>query len=137
MTKLKLCSALTLTAGLTAGCASIKPAEVESKLSAWQGADIDTVIQSWGVPTADREINGKKYAEWNTREIRNRPSFNIGVGGFGSHVFGSIGTTLFGGRESLHCTVQIGYNDRGTVTQTKWTGDPDACDAAIPERNNS
>ena len=94
------------------------------------------MIQTWGVPTADREINGKKYAEWNTREIKNRPSFNIGVGGFGGNFFGSIGTTLFGGKKDLYCTVQVGYNDQGTVFQTNWNGDPEACDSAIPERTD-
>ncbi|MBV35910.1 MAG: hypothetical protein CMP47_10760 [Rickettsiales bacterium] len=136
MRQLQLLAIATITATLSIGCASIKPAEVDSKLSAWNGAQIDTLIQTWGVPTADREINGKKYAEWNTREIKNRPSFNIGVGGFGGNFFGSIGTTLFGGKKDLYCTVQVGYNDQGTVFQTNWNGDPEACDSAIPERTD-
>ena len=136
MRQLQLLAIATITATLSIGCASIKPAEVDSKLSAWKGAQIDTLIQTWGVPTADREINGKKYAEWNTREIKNRPSFNIGVGGFGGNFFGSIGTTLFGGKKDLYCTVQVGYNDQGTVFQTNWNGDPEACDTAIPERTD-
>ena len=134
MRQLKILVTATLAATMVAGCASIKPAEVDTKLSAWKGAKIDTLIQTWGVPTADREINGKKYAEWNTREIKNRPSFNIGVGGFGGNFFGSIGTTLFGGKKDLYCTVQVGYNDDGIVHQTNWSGDPDACNSAIPER---
>ena len=137
MTSFKTLTITALAVILSAGCASIKPAEVDTKLSAWQGSDIDTVIQTWGVPTADREINGKQYAEWNTREIKNRPSFNIGVGGFGGNFFGSIGTTLFGGKKDLYCTVQVGYNEQGTVTQTNWSGDPDACNSAIPDREES
>lgn len=135
MHKLKLIPLVTI-ATISAGCATVKPTEVDSKLTAWNGANIDTVIQTWGVPTADREINGKKYAEWNTREIKNRPSFNIGVGGFGGNFFGSIGTTLFGGKKDLYCTVQVGYNDQGIVTQSNWSGDPEACDSAIPERTD-
>ncbi len=137
MKSLKLFTIVAISTAIGTGCASIKPAEIDTKLSQWQGSNIDTVIQTWGVPTADREINGKKYAEWNTREIQNRPSFNIGVGGFGGNFFGSIGTTLFGGKKDVYCTVQIGYNDQGTVTQSNWTGDPDACDSAIPERADS
>lgn len=136
MASLKILSISMLAALTCAGCASIKPAEVDSKLAAWQGSNIDTLIQTWGVPSADREINGKQYAEWNTREIKNRPSFNIGVGGFGGNFFGSIGTTLFGGKKDVYCTVQVGYNEQGTVTQTNWNGDPDACNSAIPEREN-
>ncbi|GAA4364229.1 hypothetical protein [Kangiella marina] len=128
---------ITTVTAITAGCASIKPAEIDSKLNAWQGSNINTVIQTWGVPTADREINNQKYAEWNTREIKNRPSFNVGVGGFGGNFFGSIGTTLFGGKKDLYCTVQVGYNDQGIVTHANWSGDPDACDSAIPERTEA
>lgn len=134
MTSLKILTISSLAVLLSTGCASIKPAEVDTKLSAWQGSNIDTVIQTWGVPSADREINGKQYAEWNTREIKNRPSFNIGVGGFGGNFFGSIGTTLFGGKKDVYCTVQVGYNKQGIVTQTNWSGDPDACNSAIPDR---
>ncbi|NVK22105.1 MAG: hypothetical protein HWD86_06275 [Kangiellaceae bacterium] len=115
-------------------CASIQPNEVDSKLVAWQGSSIDTLIQTWGLPTLERDINGTKYAEWNTREIKRRPAVNIGIGGFGSHIFGSIGTTIFGGNKESHCTVQVGYNVEGRVISTNWNGDPDACDAAIPER---
>jgi len=131
---IKITAVLVASLAFVAGCASVKPAEIESKLSAWHGADIDTVIQTWGVPTADREINGKKYAEWNTREIQNRPSFNIGLGGFGGNFFGSIGTTLFGGKKDTYCTVQVGYSESGVITNSNWNGDPDACDSAIPER---
>lgn len=134
MQSFKLLALATIATMLSVGCASIKPAEVDSRLAAWQGANIDTVIQTWGVPTADREINGKQYAEWNTREMKNNPSFNIGIGGFGGNFFGSIGTTLFGGKENIYCTVQVGYNAEGTVVRSSWSGDPDACDSAIPER---
>ncbi|AOE50254.1 hypothetical protein [Kangiella sediminilitoris] len=137
MNQLKRSVVLAFVVTLMTGCASIQPAEVDTKLTAWKGANIDAVIQTWGVPTADREINGKKYAEWNTREIKNQPSFNIGVGGFGGNFFGSVGTRLFGGKKELYCTVQVGYNQEGIVTQTNWTGDPGACDAAIPERTDS
>ncbi len=115
-------------------CASISPTQVDSKLSAWQGQSINTLIQAWGLPTSEREINGIKYAEWNSREIKQRPAVNIGVGGFGSHIFGSIGTTIFGGNKETHCLVQVGYNADGIVTTSNWQGDPDACDAAIPEK---
>lgn len=119
---------------LLASCATIQPAQVDTKLSAWQGANIETIIQTWGLPTSERLINGLKYAEWNTKEISNTPSVNIGLGGFGSGIFGSIGTSLFGGRSESFCTVQIGYNEQGIITHTSWKGEPDVCDAAIPER---
>lgn len=119
---------------LLSSCASVQPAEVDSKLSAWQGAKIETIIQTWGLPTSERMINGVQYAEWNSREIKNNPSVNIGIGGFGSHLFGSIGTTIFGGQSESFCTVQVGYNEQGIVTHINWNGDAQACDAAVPER---
>ncbi|WP_251359357.1 hypothetical protein [Kangiella sp. TOML190] len=126
---LSIISLLMLTA-----CASVPPADVDAKLTAWQGQSINTLIQAWGVPTQEREINGIKYAEWNAREVSQRPSVNVGVGGYGSHVFGSIGTTIFGGRKETNCLVQVGYNQEGTVISSNWSGDTDTCDAAIPEK---
>lgn len=119
---------------LLAGCASVNPAQVDSKLASWQGSNISTLVQVWGLPTNEREIQGVKYAEWNSRDIKNRPAINIGVGGFGSRLFGSIGTTLFGGKKETHCLVQVGYKQDGTVVTSNWQGDPDTCDNAIPER---
>ncbi len=132
--KLSLISAV-MFASLS-GCSTVQPAEIDSKLTAWQGAEIETLIQTWGLPTGEQQVNGITYAEWNTRDIKNKPSMRVGVGGFGGNFFGSIGTTLFGGREEVHCRVQVGYNQEGRVVTTNWTGDAQACDAAIPERQS-
>ncbi len=118
------------------GCSTAQPAEIDSKLTAWQGAEIETLIQTWGLPTGEQQVNDLTYAEWNTRDIKNKPSMRVGVGGFGGNFFGSIGTTLFGGREEVHCRVQVGYNQEGRVVTTNWAGDPEACDSAIPERES-
>ena len=118
------------------GCSTVQPAEVDSKLTAWQGADIETLIQTWGLPTAEQTVNGLTYAEWNTRDIKNKPSMRVGVGSFGGNFFASIGTTLFGGRKEVHCRVQVGYNAEGRIMTTNWSGDAEACDAAIPERQS-
>lgn len=119
---------------LISGCASVNPSQVDSKLAGWQGSNISTLIQVWGLPTNEREIQGVKYAEWNSREIKNKPAINIGVGGFGSRIFGSIGTTIFGGQEESHCLVQVGYKDDGSVISSSWQGDPDTCHDSIPEK---
>lgn len=132
--KLSLISA-TLAVVLS-GCSTVQPAEVDSKLTAWQGADIETLIQTWGLPTGEQQVNDLTFAEWNTRDIKNKPSMRVGVGGFGGNFFGSIGTTLFGGRKEVHCRVQVGYNQEGRVVTSNWTGDAEACDAAIPERES-
>lgn len=123
------------TTSLLLACASVKPSHIDDKLMAWQGADIDTVIQTWGLPSHEQKINGVHYAEWNSREISRSPSVNVGIGGFGSRFFGSIGTTLLGGKKETFCKVQVGYNEQGRVILTNWTGDADACDTAIPIRH--
>lgn len=120
---------------LLASCASVEPNQVDSKLASWQGANISTLVQVWGLPTNEKEIQGIKYAEWNSREIKSQPSVNIGVGGFGSRVFGSIGTTIFGGNKESSCLVQVGYKDDGTVISSNWQGDPDTCFKSIPEKS--
>lgn len=133
-TSLKLSFMGATIAVLLSGCSTIQPAEVDSKLTAWQGADIEILVQSWGLPTGEQQVNDLTYAEWNTRDIKSEPSMRVGVGGFGGNFFGSIGTTLFGGRKEVHCRVQVGYNQEGRVVTSNWTGDAEACDAAIPER---
>ena len=119
---------------LLSGCASVNPSQVDSKLASWQGSNISTLVQIWGLPTNEREIQGIKYAEWNSREIKNRPAVNIGVGGFGSRIFGSIGTTIFGGQKESNCLVQVGYKEDGTVITSNWQGDVDTCHDSIPEK---
>lgn len=119
---------------LVAGCASVNPSQVDTKLASWQGSNISTLIQVWGLPTNEREIQGIKYAEWNSREIKRKPAVNIGVGGFGSRIFGSIGTTIFGGNSETNCSVQVGYNAQGSVISSNWKGDADTCHKSIPER---
>lgn len=119
---------------LVAGCASVNPSQVDTKLASWQGSNISTLIQVWGLPTNEREIQGIKYAEWNSREIKRKPAVNIGVGGFGSRIFGSIGTTIFGGNSETSCLVQVGYNAQGSVISSNWKGDADTCHKSIPER---
>ncbi len=119
---------------LLGSCASINPNQVDSKLSSWQGSNISTLIQVWGLPSTEREIQGMKYAEWNSKEVSNRPSINLGIGGFGSRIFGSIGTTLFGGRKESHCLVQVAYDSQGQVKSSNWKGDPDTCYDSIPEK---
>lgn len=67
--------------GSLSGCSTSQPAEIDSKLTAWQGAEIETLIQTWGLPTGEQQVNDLTYAEWNTRDIKNKPSMRVGVGG--------------------------------------------------------
>lgn len=122
---------------IISGCASIPKSQVDDKLASWQGSNIQTIIQAWGIPSRETEVNGIKYAEWDAREIKSRPSVNVGVGGFGGRFFGSIGTALFGGLSEKECRIQIGYNIDGTVVKSHWNGDSDTCDKAIPERSRN
>lgn len=119
------------------GCSSVPKSQIDNKLANWQGSNIQTVIQAWGVPSREKEINGIQYAEWDSREIKSRPSVNVGVGGFGGRFFGSIGTALFGGLSESECRIQIGYNREGTVVRSHWDGDSDTCDKAIPEKSRN
>ncbi len=126
---------LLLSVLLISACSSIAPNQIDSKLASWQGSNISTLIQVWGLPTNEREINGVKYAEWNSKEIKSRPALNIGLGGFGGRIFGSIGTTIFGGQKETNCLVQVAYNETGSVVSSNWKGDTDTCFAAIPEKS--
>lgn len=115
-------------------CATVKPTAVSHKLSAWQGENINALIQIWGLPTNEKEINGIKYVEWNTLNVKRGPAVSVGLGGFGGNIFGSIGTTIFGKNKELYCRVQASYGSDGIITSLSWDGDAKLCNKSIPEK---
>jgi len=109
------------------GCISASPEKVDGHFLAWQSAQVDELIQAWGVPQQSREIAGKHYAEWTKQEIASKPTFSIGLGGFGGNVGGSVGTTMGGGQKHNFCSVQAEHDADGRVSAIRWSGDTDIC----------
>lgn len=109
------------------GCASAPPAEVDAHFLAWQSAQIDELIQAWGVPQQSREVAGKHYAEWTKQDVSSSPRFSIGLGGFGGNVGGGVGTSFGGGDKHDFCSVQAEHDADGRVYVIRWTGDTDIC----------
>lgn len=108
-------------------CISASPAKVDEHFAVWRASYIDQLIQRWGVPQQQKEINEKLYAEWTRTKVSSKPAFSIGVGGFGGNVGGSVGTTV-GGKDQLNaCTVQVEYDASGLITDLRWNGDTDIC----------
>ena len=108
-------------------CISVSPATVDEHFAAWRTSNIDQLIQRWGVPLHQKEVNGKQYAEWTRTKATSKPAFSIGVGSYGSNAGGSVGTTV-GGKDQLNvCTVQVEYDASGAIVDMRWNGNTDIC----------
>lgn len=118
------CSLLSI---VLAGCASAPPAEVDAHFAAWQSAQVDELVQAWGVLQQSREVAGKHYAEWTKQDVSSSPSFSIGIGGFGNRVGGGVSTGFGGGDEHNFCSVQAEHDSDGRVAVIRWNGDTDIC----------
>jgi len=117
-----------------AACAAAPPAKVDQHFGIWRGRNINDMVMHFGAAGSQREQNGMHYAEWTRQATASSPSLSIGVGGFGSHVGGSVGTTLFGGTKLNYCTVQAVYNASGLIEQIHWSGDTDLCLKQFPAK---
>ncbi len=107
-------------------------AKVDQHFFAWRGHSINDVIVAFGAAASQRELNGQQFAEWTRQDTSSSPTVSIGIGGFGNHVGGSVGTTLFGGTSLNYCTVQAVYGADGIITQVNWNGDTDLCLKQFP-----
>lgn len=108
-------------------CASVPPAQVDAHFAGWQSAQINELIQAWGVPQQSREVVGKHYAEWTKQDVSSSPRFSIGLGGWGGNVGGGVGTSFGGGDQHNFCSVQAEHDADGRVHVIRWNGNTDIC----------
>jgi hypothetical protein len=127
MKQMILCATLLLSA-----CVSAPPAKVDQHFLIWQNKNINDMVLHYGAPGSQRAMDGKHYAEWTRQDTSSSPSFSIGIGGFGRNIGGSVGTTLAGGTQLNHCTVQAVYGDDGVIVHIAWNGDTDLCIKQFP-----
>lgn len=116
-------------------CVSMAPGEVDTRVRAYEGLHINELMSAWGPPTNQYQAAGKQYFSWSSQEVDSGgPSFGIGIGGYGSNVGGSVGTTVGGGVRSINCVRSAELDAAGKVAVIRWNGDPGLCAKVTPRR---
>jgi|GEM_PF-1259947 len=135
MTQMSKTMLLGLLCLIVSGCTSIPVEQVDSRIGAWNGQPIDELIKYWGLPSNQRKVGDKNYAEWLNRSSEpGNASVSIGTGSHSGHSSIGIGLTLFdlGGKDD-QCSRLVTYNDDGKVIQIQWQGTRDYCFNITPE----
>lgn len=126
---------LVLAVAMMAGCASVPPAEVDAKMRAWEGIHINELMNAWGPPTNQYQAAGHQYFSWSSQSTDSGgPSFGIGLGSYGTHSGGSVGTSVGGGYKTVNCQRSAELDPAGKVVAIRWNGDSTYCNEVTPKR---
>jgi len=126
-----------LSALILGGCGSIPVEQVNTRISAWKGQHIDELIKYWGLPSRQREVGGKHYAEWvNKSSEPGNTAVTIGTGSRSRNTGIGIGLTLldFGAKDN-QCSRLVTYAEDGVVLDITWQGTNDYCFEVTPDWN--
>jgi len=116
-------------------CTSIPVEQVNNKINAWKGLNIDELIKYWGLPSNQRQVGDKFYAEWlNKSSEPGNLSVSVGTGTRSRHTGIGIGLSLFdlGGSDDT-CSRLVTYDASDTVIEISWQGTNDYCYELTPE----
>jgi len=116
-------------------CTSIPVEQVNSKINAWKGKKIEELLKYWGLPSNQRQIGDKHYAEWlNKSSEPGNLSVSLGTGTRSRHSGIGIGLSLFdlGGTDDT-CSRLVTYDISNTVIEISWQGTNDYCYELTPE----
>ena len=116
-------------------CVSVPVEQVDSRIGAWNGKHIDEIIKYWGLPSNQKQVGDKHYAEWiNHSSEPGNASVSIGTGSHSRHSSVGIGFTLFdlGGSDDA-CSRLVTYSGSGNVTAISWQGTRDFCYEITPD----
>ena len=120
---------------ILASCVSIPVEQVNHRISAWKGQNIAELIKYWGLPSNQRMMGGKQYAEWiNKSSEPGNAAISIGSGHRSSHSGIGIGLTLFdlGGHDDA-CSRLVTYDATGLVEDINWQGTSNFCFEITPD----
>lgn len=108
---------------------------LEQRMHSWKGASFSDLVQAWGLPFRQSFETETGYAEWKNAQTKRGPSISIGLGGFGGHVSGRIGTTIHGDTNQQRCVIQVQFNaDKKAISLTS-NGIPELCESLVPTRH--
>jgi hypothetical protein len=126
---------ITLIAFVLLGCTSIPVEQVNNKINAWNGLNIEELIKYWGLPSNQRQIGEKYYAEWlNKSSEPGNLAVSVGTGTYGRNSAIGIGLSLFdlGGTDDS-CSRLVTYDSSNIVIEISWQGTNDFCYKITPE----
>lgn len=119
------------------GCSSVPVKQVDDRIQLWKTSSIDEIIEYWGLPSKQQQVNNKNYAEWLNKESEpGNAAVSINTGSFSRHSAIGIGLTLFelGGSDDI-CSRVITYLDSGEVLEISWKGSQNYCYELTPDKN--
>ncbi len=117
------------------GCSSIPKEQVNLKINDWKGQNIDELIKYWGLPSNQRQVGDKFYAEWiNKSSEPGNVSVSVGGGRSSRHSGIGIGLSLFdlGGTDDA-CSRLVTYDETNMVSDISWQGTNDYCFEVTPD----
>ncbi|TQV85020.1 hypothetical protein [Aliikangiella coralliicola] len=116
-------------------CTSIPIEQVDGRISAWKGLHIDELVKYWGLPSNQRQVGDKHYAEWvNQSSEPGNTAVTIGTGRHSRHSAIGVGFTLFdlGGKDDA-CSRLVTHTEAGLVTDISWQGTQNYCFEITPD----
>ena len=112
------------------GC--ISTSQVNERLSAWENVNLSDLINSWGVPTKQQEIAGRKFYVWNNKANSSSPTLGVSVGSHGGHGGISISSLFGGDTEENICSRVVEVDMEDNILSINWTGKPSLCYELTP-----
>ncbi|MCM2679777.1 hypothetical protein [Echinimonas agarilytica] len=120
---------------LLQACQTTAPSKpLPQRLEEWRGASFDELVQAWGLPARQSFETETGFAEWQAAQTKSGPSISLGLGGFGSNVGGSVGTTIYGDETEERCVLQVQFDANKTATQLTPKGPTELCDRIVSTR---
>lgn len=104
------------------------------RLQSWQGASFQELVQAWGLPARQSFETETGYAEWQNSQLKKGPTVSIGIGGFGEHVSGRVGTTIHGQPSEHRCIIQVKFDHQKTAVKLTNKGPQALCEPLVPVR---
>ena len=114
------------------GC--ISTSQVNERVGAWENVNLADLINSWGVPTKEHEIAGRKFYVWNNKDNSSSPTFGVSVGSHGGHSGISISSLFGGDTEENICSRVVEVDMEDKILSINWTGKPSLCYELTPQK---
>lgn len=118
---------------LLSGCVTTQ--QVDERISPWQTAKLQQLLDAWGVPTREQKVANRHYLIWNDYQQDSGVDVGISVGGSIGRNAGISLSTLFGGTEEDNvCSRVVEIDEQQNILGIQWNGEPSTCFDVTPEK---
>ncbi len=115
--------------------ACVTTQQVEERITPWRKANLEQLIQAWGIPTKEQKVADRHYLIWNDYEQESGVDVGISVGGaIGRNAGLSISTLLGGNAEENVCSRVVEIDAEQNILGIQWNGAPSVCFDVTPSR---